>query len=122
MGNEYENLKRQRYLQLVQQCARSGKSKREWCRENGIKYSTFMRWQRQLREELAEELLAAQEIAPVQVELPEEALQQSTGVLQAASASAVYGEGIEISTGSIHIHLPKDTPASYLASLVKGLV
>ena len=106
----------------MQQCARSGKSKREWCRENGIKYSTFMRWQRQLREELAEELLAAQEIAPVQVELPEEALQQSTGVLPAASASAVYGEGIEISTGSIHIHLPKDTPASYLASLVKGLV
>ena len=56
MGNEYENLKKQRYLQFVQQCARSGKSKREWCRENGIKYSTFMRWQRQLREELAGEL------------------------------------------------------------------
>ena len=48
MGNEYENLKKQRYLQFVQQCARSGKSKREWCRENGVKYSTFMRWQRQV--------------------------------------------------------------------------
>ena len=58
MGNEYENLKKQRYLQLVQQCTRSGKSKREWCRENGVKYSTFMRWQRQLREELAGEILA----------------------------------------------------------------
>ena len=122
MGNEYENLKKQRYLQFVQQCARSGKSKREWCRENGVKYSTFMRWQRQLREELAGEILAAQEIVPVQVELPEQVSRQSAEIFPANSASAVCGEGIEISTGSIHIHLPKDTPASYLASLVKGLV
>ena len=122
MGNEYENLKKQRYLQLVQQCTRSGKSKREWCRENGIKYSTFMRWQKQLREELAGKLLAAQEIVPVHVELPEEVSRQSAGTFPVDPASAVCGEGIEISTGSIHIHLPKDTPASYLASLVKGLV
>lgn len=122
MRNEYENLKKQRYLQFVQQCARSGKSKREWCRENGVKYSTFMRWQRQLREELAGEILAEQEIVPVQVELPEQVSRQSAETFPANSASAVCGEGIEISTGSIHIHLPKDTPASYLASLVKGLV
>lgn len=62
MGKEYENLKKQRYLQLVQACARSGKSKREWCVENGIGYSTFMRWQKRLREELAGAVLASQEI------------------------------------------------------------
>ena len=45
MGKAYENLKKQRCLQVVQECARSGKSKREWCAENGIGYSTFMRWQ-----------------------------------------------------------------------------
>ena len=45
MGKEYEDLKKQRYLQLVPEYARSGKSKREWCAENGIGYSTFMRWQ-----------------------------------------------------------------------------
>ena len=45
MGKEYVNLKKQRCLQLVQECAHSGKSKREWCAENGIGYSTFMRWQ-----------------------------------------------------------------------------
>lgn len=43
MGNEYAKLKKQRCLQLVQECAHSGKSKREWCAENGIGYSTFMR-------------------------------------------------------------------------------
>ena len=72
MGKEYVNLKKQRCLQLVQECARSGKSKREWCAENGIGYSTFMRWQKRLRDELAGELLAPQEIVPVQVELPEQ--------------------------------------------------
>ena len=72
MGNEYAKLKKQRCLQLVQECAHSGKSKREWCAENGIGYSTFMRWQKRLRNELAGELLAPQEIVPVQVELPEQ--------------------------------------------------
>ena len=41
MGNKYANLKKQRYLQLVQECAHSGKSKREWCAENGIGYFTL---------------------------------------------------------------------------------
>lgn len=122
MSNQYQKLKKQHYLSLLQECARSGKNKREWCAQAGVKYSTLMRWQGLLRDELAGEILAAQEIVPVQVELPEQVSRQSAETLPANSASAVCGEGIEISTGSIHIHLPKDTPASYLASLVKGLV
>lgn len=86
MGKEYENLKKQRCLQLVQECARSGKSKREWCVENGIGYSTFMRWQRQLREELAGAVLASQEIVPVQVELPERFSRWNTGSATADAA------------------------------------
>lgn len=81
-----------------------------------------MRWQRQLREELAGELLATQEIVPIQIKLQEETLRQSAGVLPANSVSVGCGEGIEIRTENIQIHLPKDTPASYLANLVKGLV
>lgn len=121
MGNEYANLKKQRYLQVVQECAHSGKSKREWCRENGITYSTFMRWQRRIRDELAGELLAPQEIVPVQVELPEQASRWSTGTALAKAAPAGCEEGIEIRTGNIHIRLPKNTPADYLARLVKEL-
>ena len=85
MGNEYANLKKQRCLQIVQECAHSGKSKREWCAENGIGYSTFMRWQKQLRDELAGELLVPQEIVPVQVELPEQASYWNAG-----TASCIY--------------------------------
>ena len=121
MGKEYENLKKQRCLQLVQECARSGKSKREWCAENDITYSTFMGWQRRLGDEVAGELLAAQEIVPVQVELPEQTSRWNTGSAPAEAAPAFCEEGIEIRTGNIHIRLPRNTPADYLASLVKGL-
>lgn len=122
MGKEYEELKRQRCLQVVQECVRSGKSKREWCAENGIGYSTFMRWQRRLRDELAGAVLASQEIVPVQVELPEQSSHRSTGTALAKTEPVGCEEGIEIRTGNIRIRLPKDTPVGYLVSLVKELV
>ena len=121
MCKEYENLKKQRCLQVVQECARSGKSKREWCAENGIGYSTFMRWQKRLREELAGAVLASQEIVPVEVEVPERFSLWNTGSAAAKAGAAIYEEGIEICTGNISIRLPKNTSADYLASLVKGL-
>lgn len=31
MGSKYAKPKKQKYLQPVQQCIRSGKNKREWC-------------------------------------------------------------------------------------------
>lgn len=96
-------------------------SKREWCAKNGIGYSTFMRWQKRLREKLAGAVLASQDIMPVQVELAEPSSRWNTGTATAKAEPAVYEEGIEISTGNIHIRLPKNTPADYLASLVKGL-
>ena len=113
MGNEYANLKKQRYLQVVQECAHSGKSKREWCAENGIGYSTFMRWQKRLWDELTGELLAPQEIVPVQVELPEQASRWNTGTALAKAEPADCEEGIEIRTGNIRIRLPKNTPVGY---------
>ena len=42
--------------------------KRQWCREHGISYSTFMRWQRSLRNELAGEIMVTQAVVPLQIE------------------------------------------------------
>ena len=121
MSNRYQELKRQHYLGLLQECARSGMNKREWCAQAGVKYSTLMRWQGLLRDELAGKILSRQEIVPVQIEKPsEEALvSQSNSV---CSADEATGTGICIEKGEIRIHLPVDTPAEYLASLVKELV
>ena len=78
MSNQYQELKKQHYLGLLRECARSGKKKREWCAQAGVKYSTLMRWQGLLREELAGEILSGQEIVPVQIQKPGEEVHAST--------------------------------------------
>ncbi len=67
MAGEYHSLKKQRYLNLIKECTRSGKSNREWCNENGIAYSTFMRWQALLRDEVAEQIIGQHAIVPVKI-------------------------------------------------------
>lgn len=44
MSGEYHSLKKQHYLKLIKECAHSGKINREWCSENEVAYSSFMRW------------------------------------------------------------------------------
>ena len=70
MAGEYHSLKKQQYLNLIKECAHSGKNKREWCSEKGIKYSTFMRWQALLRDEVAEQVMEQQAIVPVKIAPP----------------------------------------------------
>lgn len=50
MAGECYSLKKKHYLNLIKECASSGKNKQQWCSENGIKYSTFMLWQTLLRD------------------------------------------------------------------------
>lgn len=116
MGNEYRELKKQQYLHLLQECERSGMSKREWCFQAGVKYSTFMRWQGILREELSTEILSVQEIVPVQIQSSLE----DTDAMQ-ISNSEESDSIIRIEVGEVRIHLPKDISVKYLAELVKGL-
>ena len=63
-----------------------------------------------------------QEIVPVQVELPEQDSRWSTEAALEKAEPAGCEESLEIQTGNIRIRLPKNTPAGYLASLVKELV
>lgn len=60
MAGEYRSLKKQHYLNLIKECASSGKNKQQWCSENGIKYSTFMRWQALLRDEVEDQVMEQQ--------------------------------------------------------------
>ncbi len=115
MSDEYRSLKKQHYLNLIQECTRSGKNKREWCAENGIKYSTLMRWQNILRDELAGQIIERQAIVPVTITPPP----MITSPEQHA-ASATQSE-ICIETGSLSVHLPASIPADYLLTIIRGL-
>ena len=120
MSNQYQKLKKQHYLSLLQECARSGKNKREWCAQAGVKYSTLMRWQGLLRDELAGEILSSQEIVPVQIQKPGEEALVSKSTL-ACGADEPTASGICIEKGEVRIYLPADVPIEYLVKLVKGL-
>lgn len=67
MTGEYRSLKKQHYLNLIKECASIGKNKQQWCSKNGIEYSTFMRWQTLLRDEVADQIMEQQAIVPVKI-------------------------------------------------------
>ena len=60
MPDEFQTLKKESSIEIIKACNGSGMPKRQWCREHGIGYSTFMRWQRSLRNELAGEIMVTQ--------------------------------------------------------------
>ena len=68
MPDEFQALKKERCIEIIKACNGSGVPKRQWCREHGISYSTFMRWQRSLRNELAGEIMVTQAVVPLQIE------------------------------------------------------
>lgn len=112
MAGEYHELKKLHYLTLIKECASSGKNNREWCAENGIKYSTFMRWQALLRDEAAEQVMERQTIVPLKVAPP----------VSASSISAIPQQEIRIEKGELSISLPSSLPATYILEIMKGLL
>ena len=68
MPDEFQTLKKERCIKIIKACNGSGIPKRQWCREHGISYSTFMRWQRSLRNELAGKIMVTQAVVPLQIE------------------------------------------------------
>ena len=68
MPDEFQALKKERCVEIIKACNGRGMPKRQWCRERGISYSTFMRWQRSQRNELAGEIMVKQAAVPLQIE------------------------------------------------------
>ena len=62
MPDEFQTLKKERCIEIIKAYNGSGMPKRQWCREHGIGYGTFMRWQRSLRNELAGEIMVTQAV------------------------------------------------------------
>ena len=62
MPDEFQTLKEERCIEIIKAYNGSGMPKRQWCREHGISCSTFIRWQRILRNDLAEEIMVTQAV------------------------------------------------------------
>ena len=64
----------QQWEMVVQECAASGLSNREFCRQRGIPEKSFYYWQRKLRQQIVES--AAPQLVPLEpVAEPEDLLQ-----------------------------------------------
>lgn len=90
----------------------SGKTNREWCSENGIAYSSFMRWQALLRDEAAGKVMEQQAIVPVKIAPP--------ALVNSIPANESHLE-IRIQKDGVSISLPSTLPAAYILEIVKGL-
>lgn len=56
MDERVMSIREQGWLQTIQAAARSGRSTKEWCEQNGIAESTFYRWKQRLREQALAQL------------------------------------------------------------------
>ena len=100
-------------MHLIKECAHSGKTNREWCSENGIAYSSFMRWQALLRDEAAGKVMVEQQaIVPVKIAPP--------APVNSIPANESHLE-IRIQKDGVSISLPSTLPAAYILEIVKGL-
>ena len=110
MEDTVKRLKQKRWLELVQECNRSGQSKRDWCKENGIGYSTYMKWQKDLRLQLAESIQEPHAIVPICADFKDEHVSSSSS------------DQICIRKDSLVITFPLTVQPEYLAAVVRSLV
>ena len=61
MDQEVNIIRTENWKRLIMEANRSGLSKSEWCRQNGINIKTFFYWQRKIRLMEAEKVLSSSE-------------------------------------------------------------
>lgn len=65
MDQEVNIIRTENWKRLIMEANRSGLSKSEWCRQNGINIKTFFYWQRKIRLMEAEKVLSSSELPAV---------------------------------------------------------
>jgi len=109
----------------------SGKTAREWCRENGIHEKKYYYWQKKLREAACEEILftvAANEsslpVKPLKAPLTKSfaEIKLESGASQTALPFEPDGGRIHVKYGEIHITADDAYSPGNIATLLKELL
>lgn len=82
----------QQWAVVVQECAASGLSNREFCRQRGITEKTFYYWQRKLREQIVES------VSPQLVSLEPLAVPDEMLCIQYRGAELKLPAGVDMDT------------------------
>ena len=109
---KYTNdLKAQKWTEIVVNCNESGMSKTAWCRENNVSIKSFFYWQHKLRMKMIESSPAAKAAEIVQINLQEETISQEPVTLT---------EVIRIRKNDVTVELPMTE--AVIESVIRGLV
>lgn len=108
------------WSEMIQAQLSSGKSKREWCRENGVSEKQFFYWQRQVRRELYESQTGAlvarvDTSGPSLVELPIAQGYRS----QTNQAAQGFRPDAIISIGNVTVGVAENVSEALLMSIGK---
>ena len=109
---KYTNdLKAQKWTEIVVNCNESGMSKTAWCRENNVSIKSFFYWQHKLRMKMIESSPAAKAAEIVQINLQEETISQEP---------VTSTEVIRIRKNDVIVELPMTE--AVIESVIRGLV
>ena len=109
---KYTNdLKAQKWTEIVVNCNESGMSKTAWCRENNVSIKSFFYWQHKLRMKMIESSPAAKAAEIVQINLQEETISQEP---------VTSTDVIRIRKKDVTVELPMTE--AVIESVIRGLV
>ena len=109
---KYTNdLKAQKWTEIVVNCNESGMSKTAWCRENNVSIKSFFYWQHKLRMKMIESSPTAKAAEIVQINLQEETISQEP---------VTSTDVIRIRKKDVTVELPMTE--AVIESVIRGLV
>jgi len=119
-------------LKLIQQCRTSGLTDAEWCRQNGIRTSTFYNWISRCRKAAcdsvpapkyghSEEPAPPQDVVPIDIVSDQLPGQQVSSVMSSPDTHLDNSHMIEVQMGSIVVRICNGTDPVLLARTLKLL-
>ena len=106
------NTKLQMWVERVQECRNSGIPVKIWCKEHGIKLSTFYTWQKKVFCSVSTEVQASTSVAaPVFAEISQ--------ALPVKTASANVAATLNV--GRLSIDLYDNASSEFIESILRGL-
>ena len=119
MDNQANEIRTQKWAEIILECNRSGQQKVAWCAEHGINRKTFYYWQQKLRKQVAEQRSSSTSIVPLQIENGGRGVSLPTAVIDNPDHTE---KSVRIQLKGLEIVVPCTSPPEYIAALAKALV
>ncbi|MBP5726781.1 MAG: hypothetical protein J6Y48_06865 [Clostridia bacterium] len=110
------------WKQRIMECRSSGMSVKEWCKEHGLDFTTYYRWERKILAQLipAEEIPAADlSVLPV-ANLPAASAPQNAIVKVELAPEAEDQEQIHFSVNGFEFRVSANVSSTFLACLLEA--